>query len=41
MALGNRKRSAQIPFGPYLALGALVWMFFGAWLIDWYVHLLS
>ena len=41
MLLGRREWSAKIPFGPYLALGALVWMFFGARLVTWYAGLLS
>ena len=40
MALGRRAWSAKIPFGPYLALGALIWMFFGERLLAWYVSLL-
>ena len=40
MLLGRREWSAKIPFGPYLALGALVWMFFGARLVAWYAGLL-
>ena len=39
--LGRRAASAKIPFGPYLALGALGWMFFGAQLADWYASLLA
>ena len=41
MALGQRAWSAKIPFGPYLALGALVWMFFGPQLATWYAGLLA
>jgi leader peptidase (prepilin peptidase) / N-methyltransferase len=41
MALGKRSWSAKIPFGPYLALGALIWMFFGARLVVWYLGLLA
>lgn len=41
MLLGRREWSAKIPFGPYLALGALVWMFFGGRLVAWYVGLLA
>ncbi|MDQ3199966.1 MAG: prepilin peptidase [Verrucomicrobiota bacterium] len=41
LALGHRGWSARIPFGPYLALGAVVWMFFGAELVGWYAGLLT
>ncbi len=41
MLLGHRAWSAKLPFGPYLALGAVVWMFFGLELIDWYLGLLA
>jgi leader peptidase (prepilin peptidase)/N-methyltransferase len=41
MALGRRAWSAKIPFGPYLALGALIWMFAGQRLLAWYVDLLT
>jgi leader peptidase (prepilin peptidase)/N-methyltransferase len=41
MMLGRRAWSAKIPFGPYLAAGALIWMFFGERLIAWYAELLT
>jgi leader peptidase (prepilin peptidase)/N-methyltransferase len=41
MVLGRRAWSAKIPFGPYLAVGALLWMFFGQQLLAWYVGLLA
>jgi leader peptidase (prepilin peptidase) / N-methyltransferase len=41
LILGKRVWSAKLPFGPYLAFGALVWMFFGAALIRWYVVLVT
>ncbi len=41
MAFGRRAWSAKIPFGPYLALGALLWMFFGERLLAWYMRLLE
>ena len=41
LLFGRRSWSARIPFGPYLALGALIWMFFGARLVAWYVELLA
>jgi len=33
--------SAKLPFGPYLAFGAVTWMFFGNMFLRWYVTLLS
>jgi len=41
LLFGRRAWSAKIPFGPYLALGALIWMFFGTRLMAWYVGLLT
>ena len=41
LALGKRVWSAKLPFGPYLAFGALIWMFFGDELMRWYIGLLS
>ncbi len=41
MLIGKRVWSAKLPFGPYLAAGALGWMFFGNPLLDWYLGILS
>lgn len=41
LVVGHRGWSARIPFGPYLALGALIWMFFGGQIVAWYLGLLS
>ena len=41
LVLGKRVWSAKLPFGPYLALGALIWMFFGDELMRWYTGLLN
>ena len=30
----------RIPFGPYLALGAIAWIFCGPELLDWYFGLM-
>jgi leader peptidase (prepilin peptidase)/N-methyltransferase len=29
-----------VPYGPFLALGALVWMYWGPTIFDWYLRLL-
>ncbi len=41
LLIGKRVWSAKLPFGPYLALGGLVWMFFGEALVTWYTGLLN
>ena len=38
IGLGRREFSAKIPFGPYLALGALLWIFCGPELVRWYLN---
>ena len=37
----RRAWSAKIPFGPYLALGALIWLFAGPPIIEWYWRILT
>jgi leader peptidase (prepilin peptidase)/N-methyltransferase len=39
--IAKRVWSAKLPFGPYLAFGALIWMFFGRAFIGWYLSLLT
>ena len=39
LVAGKRVWSAKLPFGPYLAFGALTWMFFGENLLRWYTGL--
>jgi leader peptidase (prepilin peptidase)/N-methyltransferase len=34
---GRREWSSKIPFGPYLALGALLWVFVGPGVVAWYL----
>jgi leader peptidase (prepilin peptidase)/N-methyltransferase len=41
LVVGKRVWSAKLPFGPYLAFGALVWMFLGETFIHWYLGLLN
>lgn len=38
LLLNKRHWSSKIPFGPYLALGALIWMFAGSEIIQWYLN---
>jgi leader peptidase (prepilin peptidase)/N-methyltransferase len=41
LVVGKRVWSAKLPFGPYLAFGAVSWMFFGETFVRWYLDLLS
>jgi leader peptidase (prepilin peptidase) / N-methyltransferase len=34
-----RSRNTQIPFGPYLALGAIIWSLIGAQIAGWYLQM--
>jgi Type II secretory pathway, prepilin signal peptidase PulO and related peptidases len=34
--IGRRDWSSKIPFGPYLAIGAIVWIFWGKEFLNWY-----
>lgn len=38
---GRRDWQGKIPFGPYIALGAVLWIFFGQTLADWYISLIK
>ncbi len=40
LLLGPKARSLKIPFGPYLSLGALLWLFAGHELVRWYFGLI-
>jgi prepilin signal peptidase PulO-like enzyme (type II secretory pathway) len=40
MALGRLKRKDPVPFAPFLALAALVNIFWGEQLWDWYINIL-
>ncbi|HET9419166.1 MAG TPA: prepilin peptidase [Chthoniobacterales bacterium] len=41
LLVGKRVWSAKLPFGPYLAFGAVTWMFYGPAFVRWYLGLLS
>jgi leader peptidase (prepilin peptidase)/N-methyltransferase len=41
LLIGRRVWSAKLPFGPYLAFGGLIWMFFGESLLGWYLGLIN
>jgi leader peptidase (prepilin peptidase)/N-methyltransferase len=34
---GKAEWGAKIPFGPYLAMGAVSWVFYGPQFVEWYV----
>ena len=40
IALCIRDRASKIPFGPYLAVGAVIWLFWGNPLISLYERML-
>ena len=39
IVLRRREWAARIPFGPYLAAGALIWLFSGPRILEWYLSL--
>ena len=41
LLLGPKSRSLKIPFGPYLSVGALLWMFAGPGIVAWYLGLMG
>jgi leader peptidase (prepilin peptidase)/N-methyltransferase len=41
LVVGRPVWSAKLPFGPYLAFGAISWMFFGQIFLRWYAGLLT
>jgi leader peptidase (prepilin peptidase) / N-methyltransferase len=41
LVVGKPVWSAKLPFGPYLAFGALSWLFFGEVFLRWYAGLLA
>ena len=43
VALSKTKfgKFVEIPYGPYICLGCLVWMFWGPELVSWYINLLK
>ena len=41
LIVGKRVWSAKLPFGPYLAFGAISWMFFGDLFLRWYTGLVN
>jgi leader peptidase (prepilin peptidase)/N-methyltransferase len=38
---GKTEWSSKIPFGPYLAGGAMIWLFYGPQLVEWYMNRLA
>ena len=41
LLLGPKTRSLKIPFGPYLSVGALGWVFAGPPVVAWYLGLVG
>ncbi|MEZ5301500.1 MAG: A24 family peptidase [Verrucomicrobiales bacterium] len=38
---GREEWGSKIPFGPWLALGATIWIFYGPEFLDWYFGLIG
>ena len=36
-----RQLQGKIPYGPYIALAAVIWLFFGPQIIAWYIGMFS
>ena len=41
LLLSRKGLRAKIPFGPFLALGAILYIFFGKELIEWYINFIT
>jgi leader peptidase (prepilin peptidase)/N-methyltransferase len=41
MALGKKDLQSRIPYGPYIALGALLWILAGHEIVSWYKDLIQ
>ena len=39
IVMGRREWAGRIPFGPYLAAGAVIWLFRGPEFLEWYLNL--
>ena len=39
--LAKDRAGVRLPFGPFLAIGALIWLFGGALVFDWYLRLIA
>ncbi|MBP9902729.1 MAG: prepilin peptidase, partial [Verrucomicrobia bacterium] len=35
IGLGKREWSSRLPYGPYIAAAAVVWLFAGSWILNW------
>ncbi len=38
---GSPKRQIKLPFGPFLSMGAIVYIFWGEQLMQWYARILN
>jgi len=41
IVLRKRAFSSRLPYGPYIAMAAVLWVFAGPELVEWYKHLMT
>jgi leader peptidase (prepilin peptidase)/N-methyltransferase len=38
---GKKEWQSRIPYGPYIALAAIIWIFYGTSLVNWYMNFIG
>jgi len=41
IAFRRMQWQTRIPYGPYLVVGAVLWVFYGQSIMQWYLHLIG
>ena len=40
VVMSRKNWQARIPYGPYIALGTVIWLFWGPRILNWYLNFL-